>query len=101
MIPNPADRTSFEPRPVRPRVSVRKFFGHNFRLPEPFRLVFLTDRNAYFSRYIKKLELARTVRPSNFYMVEYCEIFKMTFLKILDFLRVLKIRSKAPDRYEL
>ena len=31
----------------------------------------------------------------------YCEIFKMAFLKILDFLRGLKIRSKAPARYNL
>ena len=32
-------------------------------------------------------------------MVEYCEIFKMDFLKILDFLLRLKIRCKAPTRY--
>ena len=31
--------------------------------------------------------------PSNFYMVEYCEIFTKAFSKTLDFLRRLKIRS--------
>ena len=40
-----------------------------------------------------------SARPSNFYMVEYCEIFKMAFSKIQDFLRRLKIRSEAPTRY--
>ena len=34
-----------------------------------------------------------------FYMVEYCEFFKMAFAKILDFRRGLKIRPKAPERY--
>ena len=29
-------------------------------------------------------------------MVEYCEIFEMAFLKILDFVRGLKTRCKAP-----
>ena len=33
---------------------------------------------------------------SNFYMVEYCEFCKMTFAKILDFLRGLTTRSEAP-----
>ena len=37
---------------------------------------------------------------SKFYMVEYCEIFKMKFSKILDFLLRLKIRCKAPTRYK-
>ena len=35
---------------------------------------------------------------SNFYMIEYCEIFKMAFAKILDFQPRLKTRSKAPTR---
>ena len=32
-------------------------------------------------------------------MVEYCEILKMALPKILDFRRGLKIRPKAPERY--
>ena len=32
-------------------------------------------------------------RSSNFYMVEYWQIFKIAFSKILDFLRKLKVRS--------
>ena len=39
-------------------------------------------------------------RPSNFYMVEYSEIFKIAFFEILDFLRRLKIRFKAPTKYK-
>ena len=34
-------------------------------------------------------------------MVEYCEIFKMGFSKILDIQRRLKTRSQAPARYKL
>ena len=33
-------------------------------------------------------------------MVEYCEILKIAFSKILDFLRRLKIHPKAPKRYK-
>ena len=40
------------------------------------------------------------VPVSNFYMVEYWEIFKMAFQKILDFLLTLKIRSETPTRYK-
>ena len=41
--------------------------------------------------------LSHNMRNKLFF--EYCEIFKMAFSKILDFLRRLKIRSKAPARY--
>ena len=40
-----------------------------------------------------------STRLSNLKMVEYCEIFKIAFSKILDFRRRLKIHSKAPTRY--
>ena len=36
---------------------------------------------------------------SNSYMVEYCEIFEMSFVKILDFRHRLKISLEAPTRY--
>ena len=38
--------------------------------------------------------------PLNFFMVENCEIFKITFGKILDFMHRLKIRSRALTRYK-
>ena len=38
-------------------------------------------------------------RLSNFNMVEYCEIIKMAFSKILDFWHRLKIPSEAPTKY--
>ena len=39
-------------------------------------------------------------RLSNFYMVDNCEIIKMSFPKILDFRRELKIPSEAPTKYK-
>ena len=51
------------------------------------------------TQYIKKLDLLGLTVVENFPMVEYCEFFKMTFAKILDFLLRLKIRSKAPTSY--
>ena len=36
----------------------------------------------------------------NFEILECCEFFKIAFAKILDFLRRLKIRSKALTRYQ-
>ena len=37
---------------------------------------------------------------SNFYMEEYCEIFKMALSKILDFQRRLKTRAQASPSYK-
>ena len=77
-------------------MSAWAFFGHNFRLPEPPPVNFFgADRNIYFSQHHKKSSCPSLSWPWNFYMVEYCESFKMVFSKILDFLRWLKICSIA------
>ena len=57
------------------------------------------DIHGYFPQHIKNRTQFGSIRLSNFYMVEYCENFKMAFSKILDFLRGLKIHSKAPTSY--
>ena len=49
-----------------------------------------------FEQFIKKSSPGRL---SNFYIVEYCEIFKMAFSKISDLWRRLEIRSQVPTRY--
>ena len=43
------------------------------------------DKYIYFIQYIKYINIAAVNSASNFYPVEYCKIFKMAFLKILDF----------------
>ena len=56
--------------------------------------------NGLVKNSLKSRVSAGAVRPSNFYMVEYCENFKMGFAKTLDFLRRLKTPSKALTRYK-
>ena len=46
---------------------------------------FTDDVNPYFSQHIKNWTLFGLIRASNFYIVEYCEIFEMLFGKILAF----------------
>ena len=41
----------------------------------------------FIAHNMKKQSLFGIVSLSNFYIVEYCEIFKIAFSKILDFLR--------------
>ena len=63
-------------------------------------LVFCSQLRMVIGHYISKSQAQiSSARPSYFYMVEYCEIFKMVFSKILGFLCTLKIRSEPLKRY--
>ena len=56
---------------------------------------------SFFSSRNFLVALCRLARQSNFYMAEYCENLKMAFSKILDFIRRLKTRFKAPTGYNV
>ena len=59
-------------------------FSHNFR-----------DRAGPFLVFCRQLRMA--IEQYNFYMVEYCEIFKMTFQKFLIFCEGSKFALKLPQ----
>ena len=65
----------------RPRVSASAFFGHKFRRPPQTFLIFCRRVNMKFMHDISKQEARLDKLRSYFYMVEYCEIFKMAIFE--------------------
>ena len=82
------------------RVSAKRKIRCIFRPDAIWRLIFLAQFHMVIIDQISQNQLPRFSRWIKKFCIEkYCDVFKMGFAKILDFLPRLKTRSEAPTRY--